>query len=88
MRKYLLLLASVFVVGIVSAQTKFNFVGRIDNYKVVVSLSGYISGVSGELYYVSQGKDKKLQLRGESMSILDSDHLVWKFVETVNGRYN
>lgn len=43
---------------------------------------------SGEYYYVSQGKNKKLQLTGAFISELDSPQLVWRFVETVNGKYN
>ena len=47
-----------------------------------------MSGVEGDMYYVSQGKNKKLQLRGECISELDSNQLSWKFIEMVNGRYN
>ena len=43
---------------------------------------------SGEYYYVNQGKNKKLQLTGAFISELDSPQLVWRFVETVNGKYN
>lgn len=71
-----------------SAQTAFDFKGTIGKYPVVVSLYGYVSEVEGDMYYVSQGKNKKLQLRGECISELDSNQLSWKFIETVNGRYN
>ena len=47
-----------------------------------------MSEVEGDMYYVSQGKNKKLQLRGECISELDSNQLSWKFIETVSGRYN
>ena len=71
-----------------SAQTAFDFKGTIGKYPVVVSLYGYVSGVEGDIYYVSQGKNKKLQLTGAFISELDSPQLVWRFVETVNGKYN
>ena len=53
-----------------------------------MSLYGYVSGVDGDIYYVSQGKNKRLQLTGAFISELDSPQLVWRFVETVNGKYN
>lgn len=70
------------------AQIAFDFKGTIGKYPVVVSLYGYMSEVEGDMYYVSQGKNKKLQLRGECISELDSNQLSWKFTETVNGKYN
>ena len=71
-----------------SAQTAFDFKGTIGKYPIVVSLYGYVSGVEGDIYYVSQGKNKKLQLTGAFISELDSPQLVWRFVETVNSKYN
>ena len=53
-----------------------------------MELYGYISGVEGNMYYVSQGKNKKLYLKGETINDLDSQELVWKIYETVNGKYN
>lgn len=50
-----------------------------------MELYGYISGVEGNMYYVSQGKNKKLYLKGETINDLDSQELVWKIYETVNG---
>ena len=87
--KRFFLLLFVFAFSSISySQTAFEFKGRIGKYPVVVSLYGYVSGVEGEIYYVSQGKNKKLQLRGECISELDSNQLSWKFIETVNGKYN
>lgn len=40
------------------------------------------------MYYVSQGKNKKLYLKGETINDLDSQVLVWKIYEAVNGKYN
>ena len=81
-------LFAAFSWSISNAQTAFDFKGTIGKYPVVVSLYGYMSEVEGDMYYVSQGKNKKLQLRGECISELDSNQLSWKFIETVNGRYN
>lgn len=53
-----------------------------------MELYGYISGVEGDRYYVSQGKNKKSYLKGETINDLDSQVLVWKIYETVNGKYN
>ena len=53
-----------------------------------MELYGYISGVEGDMYYVSQGKNKKLYLKGETINDLDSQVLVGKIYETVNGKYN
>ena len=74
--------------GTSNAQTAFTFKGKIGNYPVVMELYGYISGVEGDMYYVSQGKNKKLYLKGETINDLDSQVLVWKIYETVNGKYN
>ena len=74
--------------GTSNAQTAFTFKGKIGNYSVVMELYGYISGVEGDMYYVSQGKNKKLYLKGETINDLDSQVLVWKIYETVNGKYN
>ncbi len=41
-----------------------------------MELYGYISGVEGNMYYVSQGKNKKLYLKGETINDLDSQELV------------
>ena len=89
--KVKIFLSFLFVVlswGVSYAQTAFDFKGTIGKYPVVVSLYGYMSEVEGDMYYVSQGKNKKLQLRGECISELDSNQLSWKFIETVNGKYN
>lgn len=89
--KVKIFLSFLFVVlswGVSYAQTAFEFKGRIGKYPVVMSLYGYVSGVEGDIYYVSQGKNKELQLTGVFISELDSSQLVWRFVETVNGKYN
>lgn len=87
--KKCILLLFAFISSTVSySQTAFDFKRTIGKYPVVVSLYGYISDIEGDMYYVSQGKNKKLQLRGECISELDSNQLSWKFIETVNGRYN
>ena len=85
---FLSFLFAAFSWNISNAQTAFDFKGTIGKYPVVVSLYGYMSDIEGDMYYVSQGKNKKLQLRGECISELDSNQLSWKFIETVNGRYN
>lgn len=89
--KVKIFLSFLFVVlswGVSYAQTAFEFKGTIGKYPVVMALYGYISEVEGDMYYVSQGKNNKLQLKGECISELDSDQLSWKFIETVNGKYN
>ena len=68
----MLLHLATFSWGISTAQTAFEFKGRIGKYPIVVSLYGYVSGVEGDIYYVSQGKNKKLQLTGAFISELDS----------------
>ena len=88
LRVVLSFLFAAFSWSISNAQTAFDFKGTIGKYPVVVSLYGYMSDIEGDMYYVSQGKNKKLQLRGECISELDSNQLSWKFIETVNGRYN
>ena len=88
MKKYLIICLFLMTAIMSSAQTAFDFKGTIGKYPIVVSLYGYVSGVEGDIYYVSQGKNKKLQLTGAFISELDSPQLVWRFVETVNGKYN
>ena len=61
---FLSFLFAAFSWSISNAQTAFDFKGTIGKYPVVVSLYGYMSEVEGDIYYVSQGKNKKLQLRG------------------------
>lgn len=53
-----------------------------------MSLYGYVSGVEDYMFYVSQGEGKKLELEGVCLSEIESDQLTWKFIETVNGKYN
>ena len=53
-----------------------------------MSLYGYVSGVEGYMFYVSQGEGKKLELEGVCLSEIESDQLTWKFIETVNDKYN
>lgn len=50
------LLLAILSWGTSNAQTAFTFKGKIGNYPVVMELYGYISGVEGDMYYVSQGK--------------------------------
>lgn len=88
MKKYLIICLFLMTAIMSSAQTAFDFKGTIGKYPIVVSLYGYVSGVEGDIYYVSQGKNKKLQLTGAFISELDSPQLVWRFVETVNSKYN
>lgn len=88
MKRYLIICLFLLTAIMSSAQTAFDFKGTIGKYPVVVSLYGYMSDIEGDMYYVSQGKNKKLQLRGECISELDSNQLSWKFIETVNGKYN
>lgn len=64
------LLLAVLSWGTSNAQTAFTFKGKIGNYPVVMELYGYISGVEGDMYYVSQGKNKKLYLKGETINAL------------------
>lgn len=37
---------------------------------------------------LAKAKNKKLYLKGETINDLDSQVLVWKIYETVNGKYN
>ena len=74
LRVVLSFLFAAFSWSISNAQTAFDFKGTIGKYPVVVSLYGYMSDIEGDMYYVSQGKNKKLQLRGECISELDSNH--------------
>ena len=70
------------------ADSGYVFRGKIGNYPIVLTIWATAVEASGEYYYVSQGKNKKLQLTGAFISELDSPQLVWRFVETVNGKYN
>ena len=49
------------------------------------SLKSYVLRNTG---FTDGLQNKKLQLRGECISELDSNQLSWKFVKTVNGKYN
>ena len=73
--------------GTSNAQTAFTFKGKIGNYSVVMELYGYISGVEGDMYYVSQGKNKKIKLEGQMDLECEEDN-VWHFDEEINGKWN
>ena len=49
------LLLAILSWGSSNAQTAFTFKGEIGTYPIVMELYGYISGVEGDMYYVSQG---------------------------------
>lgn len=88
LRIILLLIFAAISWKISHAQTGFEFKGTIGKYPVVMYLQGYISGIVGDIYYVSQGKDKKLYLEGEYINDLENPVLTWKINETYNGKYN
>lgn len=54
------LLLAILSWGTSSANFPFTFKGKIGNYPVLIELYGYISEVEGDMYYVSQGKNKKI----------------------------
>lgn len=67
------------------ADCVYVFKGKIGNYPIVLTILATAASASGEYYYVSQGKNKTLDLEGNIDFYEDN---VWYFTETVNGKRN
>lgn len=69
------------------ADTYFVFKGTIGNYPIVMGFWATLTSATGDYYYVSQGKNKKIKLEGQMDLECEEDN-VWHFDEEINGKWN
>lgn len=69
------------------ADTYFVFKGTIGNYPIVMGFWATLTYATGDYYYVSQGKNKKIKLEGQMDLECEEDN-VWHFDEEINGKWN
>ena len=69
------------------ADTYFVFKGTIGDYPIVMGFWATLTSATGDYYYVSQGKNKKIKLEGQMDLECDEDN-VWHFDEEINGKWN
>lgn len=69
------------------ADTYFVFKGTIGNYPIVMGFWATLTCATGDYYYVSQGKNKKIKLEGQMDLECEEDN-VWHFDEEINGKWN
>lgn len=69
------------------ADTYFVFKGTIGDYPIVMGFWATLTSATGDYYYVSQGKNKKIKLEGQMDLECEEDN-VWHFNEEINGKWN
>ena len=69
------------------ADTYFVFKGTIGDYPIVMGFWATLTSATGDYYYVSQGKNKKIKLEGQMDLECEEDN-VWHFDEEINGKWN
>lgn len=69
------------------ADTYFVFKGTIGDYPIVMGFWATLTNATGDYYYVSQGKNKKIKLEGQMDLECEEDN-VWHFDEEINGKWN
>ena len=69
------------------ADTYFVFKGTIGDYPIVMGFWATLTCATGDYYYVSQGKNKKIKLEGQMDLEFEEDN-VWHFDEEINGKWN
>lgn len=80
-------LLAVLSVSQALAVSRFVFKGTIGKYPIVIILLATEEKAYGNYYYVSQGKDKTLNLAGVP-DIENAEPDTWYFTERVEGSYN
>lgn len=69
------------------ADTYFVFKGTIGDYPIVMGFWATLTSATGDYYYVSQGKNKKIKLEGQ-MDLESEEDNIWHFDEEINGKWN
>ena len=69
------------------ADTYFVFKGTIGDYPIVMGFLATLTSATGDYYYVSQGKNKRIKLEGQMDLECEEDN-VWHFDEEINGKWN
>ena len=83
----LMLLLAICSAASAWADTYFVFKGTIGNYPIVMGFWATLTRATGDYYYVSQGKNKKIKLEGQMDLECEEDN-IWHFDEEINGKWN
>lgn len=81
------LLLAMFSLTTSLADCGYVFKGKIGKYPIVLTIWATAAFADGEYYYVSQGKNKTLELHG-NYDTEGYEENIWYFTETINGRRN